>query len=348
MKKLTLLVLAIATIACKNEPKNYATFSGKITNKNSDSIIVQTRSYSKTIKVNDDGTFSDTLHVETGIHSFYDGKELSSVFLKNGFDIYLTLDTKAFDESIKYTGTGSEHSNFLVKNALLREELLDIDKLSNLEDMEAVEKEFNTIDAKLNEFYNSNTQVDTSITNRLKTTIKPMLGSYKNYLAQGIALKKELPKGSASPTFDNYENYNGDTTSLEDLKGKYVYIDVWATWCGPCIAEIPSLKELEKTYHGKNIAFVSLSVDDGRSYKGETQEESMALAKEGWKKMIAEKELGGVQIIAPEGWKSKFVQDYKITGIPRFILVDPDGNVVSPDAPRPSSEGIKKLLAELI
>ncbi|MFK8059036.1 MAG: TlpA family protein disulfide reductase [Polaribacter sp.] len=72
---------------------------------------------------------------------------------------------------------------------------------------------------------------------------------------------KALASGSPSPKFNGYENNAGGKTSLEDLKGKYVYIDVWATWCGPCIAEIPSLKKVEKDFHNKNIEFVSISID---------------------------------------------------------------------------------------
>ncbi|MCF7560677.1 TlpA family protein disulfide reductase [Sabulilitoribacter multivorans] len=346
MKKLLILSLAIAIIACKEEPKDYASLSGKITNKNSDSITISTRTYSKTIKVNEDGTFNDTLKVETGVHTFYDGTEATSVFLKNGFDLNITLDTKKFDKSVEFTGIGAEHSDFLAKNRLLQQELLDLDALRNL-DMVGLENELNNIESKLSDFYASNSQIDTSITNVLKKNLKPMLGSYKNYLAGSIILKTELPKGSPSPSFEDYENYKGGTTSLSDLKGKYVYVDVWATWCGPCKAEIPSLKKLEKDYHGKNIQFVSLSVDDGRGYRAETKEEAATLAKEGWKAMIKEKELGGIQIIAPEGWQSQFVRDYKINGIPRFLLIDPEGNIVSPDAPRPSSESITKLFTEL-
>ena len=341
MKKLLLLTAAIAIIACKQEPKDYVALSGKIIDKNSDSVVVRSRTFSKTIKVNDDGTFSDTLKVETGVYNFYDGNESTNIFLKNGFDITVTLDTKEFDETVKYSGTGAEHSNFLAKNNLMQEELLNLDALGHL-DMTELESRFGKIKTELTEFYNANKDIDTSIINSLSKNIDPMLNYYKGYLAESIALKTELPKGAPSPTFDAYENYNGGTTSLSDLKGKYVYIDVWATWCGPCKAEIPSLKALEKQYHDKNIQFVSLSIDDDRSHGG-----SWDKAREDWKAMIADKELSGVQLFAPNGWQSPFVLDYKIKGIPRFILIDPNGNIVTPDAPRPSSPELTELFASL-
>ncbi len=145
---------------------------------------------------------------------------------------------------------------------------------------------------------------------------------------------KDLTKGNPSPTFVNYENHKGGTTSLADLKGKYVYVDVWATWCGPCKAEIPSLKKVEKEYHGKNIAFVSTSVD-------------VANAHQKWVDMVNKEELGGIQLIADKDWKSQFVVDYGINGIPRFILIDPVGNIVSADAPRPSDPKLKELFDSL-
>lgn len=142
-----------------------------------------------------------------------------------------------------------------------------------------------------------------------------------------------LMKGNASPTFD-YENFKGGNSTLEDFKGKYVYIDVWATWCGPCKAEIPSLKAKEAKYHDSNIEFVSISIDNKKAY-------------EAWRNMITEKELGGSQLIADNDWKSDFVQDYKINGIPRFILIDPEGKIVSADAPRPSNDKLDEMFKDL-
>ena len=143
-----------------------------------------------------------------------------------------------------------------------------------------------------------------------------------------------LSKGQPSPKFVNYENHKGGTTSLDDLKGKYVYVDVWATWCGPCIRQIPFLKEIENKYHDKNIVFVSMSVDAENDH-------------DKWKQMVEEKELGGIQLFADNSSKSQFYTEYGIVGIPRFILIDPEGNIVDSGAPPPSSSNLVKLFDEL-
>ena len=64
MKKIIYILTVLVIVSCSNEPKDYVTLSGKITDKSSDSVVVRTRTYSKTIAVNEDGTFSDTLKVE--------------------------------------------------------------------------------------------------------------------------------------------------------------------------------------------------------------------------------------------------------------------------------------------
>ena len=153
-------------------------------------------------------------------------------------------------------------------------------------------------------------------------------------IAKSYNALKVLAKGNPSPKFVNYENNAGGKTSLDDLKGKYVYIDVWATWCGPCKAEIPFLQKVEKQYHGKNIEFVSISIDTAKDH-------------EKWKKMVKEKELGGVQLFADNDWKSKFVEGYLIKGIPKFILLDPSGNIVTANAPRPSNKKLIDLFNDL-
>jgi thiol-disulfide isomerase/thioredoxin len=143
-----------------------------------------------------------------------------------------------------------------------------------------------------------------------------------------------VSQGKPSPKFVDYENYEGGTTSLDDLKGKYVYVGVWATWYAPCEVEIPFLKELEKKYQGKNIEFVSVSVDKATDH-------------EKWKKMIEENEMAGIQLFADNANESEFVTKYLIKTIPHYILIDPDGNIVNSNAPKPSEGKLINMLNKL-
>ena len=156
---------------------------------------------------------------------------------------------------------------------------------------------------------------------------------YINEFEKTVATLKKLKSGNVAPTF-NYPDINGEMISSESLKGKVIYIDVWATWCSPCIYEIPYLNKLEEELHKEEIAFVSISVDDNKD-------------KEAWKKMVKEKELGGYQLYAKGGWESKIIEDYVIQGIPYFIIIDKEGKLVEIFATRPSNPETKEKLLEL-
>ncbi len=104
------------------------------------------------------------------------------------------------------------------------------------------------------------------------------------------------------------------------------------------VLEIPSLKKVEALYHNKNIEFVSISIDvkDRPVYNYDK-----------WRQMIEEKSLGGVQLFADNAWNSKFTKAFVINSIPRFLLIGPDGNIVSGDAPRPSDQKLIELFDSL-
>jgi len=158
------------------------------------------------------------------------------------------------------------------------------------------------------------------------TVNKQIAESNNKWLERKFSIDNMPQEGEAAIDF-TYPDKDGNEFSLASFKGNLIYVDVWATWCGPCKAEIPSLQKLEKEYHEQNITFLSVSVDTD---------------KDAWLKMVKEKELGGTQLWA-DGW-SKITKDYAIFGIPRFMLFSGEGNVISTNAPRPSSEEIKGLL----
>jgi len=94
------------------------------------------------------------------------------------------------------------------------------------------------------------------------------------------------------------------------------------------------LAKIEEEFKDKNITFLSISVDNKKD-------------EEKWRKMIETKNLHGVQLLADNAIESQFIKDYYILGIPRFILLDKEGNIVSYDAPRPSEERLKDLFNSL-
>lgn len=154
---------------------------------------------------------------------------------------------------------------------------------------------------------------------------------FKGNLSQKFSKIKNLVAGKPSPKFE-YINHKGGKTALDSLKGKYVYIDVWATWCGSCRKELTALQSVEQQFNGNNISFVSISLDKEKDF-------------EKWKALVTEKQLNGFQLFADSSWNSQFVKDFVVESIPRFILLDPDGNIVSADAPHPSDEKLMELLS---
>lgn len=132
-----------------------------------------------------------------------------------------------------------------------------------------------------------------------------------------------------------YRDINGKTITLKQLRGKYVYIDVWATWCGPCKAEIPHLIKLEQSLHGMKIQFVSISVDKQKD-------------RSAWEKYVREKDLKGIQLIVNKDNDNDFIRKLNVYSIPRFILIDPDGKIVDANALRPSDKKLKEQLERLL
>lgn len=155
----------------------------------------------------------------------------------------------------------------------------------------------------------------------------------KNLDEHESGIKKALP---GLPGYEfTYKDIEGKNVSFSDFRGKIVYIDAWATWCGPCRAEIPSLKKLEKEFHGKDIVFVSISLDKSKDT-------------EKWKRFVREKELTGIQLISDDAFNTSLARDYKINSIPRFLLFDKEGKIVDANAKRPSNADLRSQLKGLL
>ncbi len=330
MKKIIslLFTLAIAVVGFAQEKVN---FKADIANRNGDVIYIKDSKNQtvKEINVNEKGVFESSFEVVEGSYTMYDGLEYAQLFLKNGYDLKVKLDAKQFDETLVFKGKGANENNFLAQITALNakvnfEEMLASDEVEFAKKSDALQQSFlNLIDKS---------KLDPTFSEKQKKDLETNINGLKQYYQKSLGNRKM--NDTEAPAFE-YENHAGGKTKLADLKGKYVYIDVWATWCGPCRAEIPFLKTAEEKYHGKNIEFVSISVDVAKDY-------------EKWKTFVTEKQLGGMQLLADNNWNSDFIKAFGINSIPRFILIGPDGKVVDSDASRPSNPKLIEKLDKLL
>lgn len=330
MKKLYFILVAFVLSSVGFAQNSKVNFQAEIANRNGDVIYIRDdKTVIKEIKIDKNNVFMAAFDIKEGMYQMFDGVEYTDLFLKDGYDLKLKMDAKAFDESIKYTGKGAAENNYLAQYTLTESTFKYDDLLA------ADEASFNKmIEVKKNDDIKKleSAKLDSNFITLQKQEMDGAFFGLKQYYNQKLAANKmnNLP----SATFD-YENQKGGKTKLEELKGKYVYIDVWATWCGPCRAEIPFLQKIEEKYKGKNIEFVSISIDVAKDH-------------DKWKNFVAEKQLGGIQLLADKDWKSDFVMSYGINSIPRFILIDPKGVIVKGDAARPSEPQLQELLDSLL
>ena len=125
-----------------------------------------------------------------------------------------------------------------------------------------------------------------------------------------------------------FHDVNGKAYHLADFKGKLLLLDFWASWCAPCKAQIPHMKELEKIYAGKDIVFASISLD---------------ASKEAWLKGVKDEELHNLVLHAEKNFKNAFPVAYGINSIPRFMLIDAEGKIISDNMSKPQNK--KEVMA---
>lgn len=150
---------------------------------------------------------------------------------------------------------------------------------------------------------------------------------YSKLLAEKYKSSTSFAPGNMAPDF-SYVGIDGNMHSLQDYKGKYILLDVWATWCGPCRGEIPHMQKIHNDYKDKNFTIVSVSMDG---------------SKENWEKFLKKADSPWVQLWCEGGWESEICKKYNVRGIPRFVLIDPEGKIMDVDSYRPSINLREKL-----
>ncbi len=141
-------------------------------------------------------------------------------------------------------------------------------------------------------------------------------------------LKRLDQVGRTAPTF-TAQDIEGRTIRSSDYRGKYVLLDFWATWCGPCVAELPRLQEAYRTYHAAGLEIVGISLDETR----EPVVDFVKARKVPWPQ------------VQGAGGASDMVQSFGVVSIPATYLIDPEGTIIRLDL---RGKALDEALARLL
>ena len=148
-------------------------------------------------------------------------------------------------------------------------------------------------------------------------------------IEQQAAAEKLLAVGQPFPAFAEKDT-SGQPLVLANFKGKVVLVDFWATWCGPCVAELPNVIAAYGKYHGKGFEIVGVSLDKDKAKLDA---------------FVAEQKMTWAQYFDGQGWQNKLGQQYGINSIPATFLLDRDGKIIAKNL---RGEALDKKLASLL
>lgn len=276
-----------------------------------------------------DDTYTVFTPITRGFFTVFMGTQQLKLYLEPDYKTEITAKRYDLTGTAVYSGSGAEENRWMYMKRKYDDALI--------EQLESSGKDFEHMKTLLN-------QRDHDLTARLKDN---KLGyNFKQIMKSQVDsetrfMRRELTSRMATDEFTGKPcpsvvllQPDGAKKNIQEFKGKYVYIDLWATWCGGCIMEQPYFEELAKAFEAKNIVFVKISVDDKKCL-------------EKWKQAIADEPKGIVQLKSENGFKNDLLNKLEIQSIPRYILLAPDGTILNADAPRPSEDKAVDMLNEL-
>ena len=310
-----------------------------------------------TVKITENGTFN--FDGETAEPSFYrvtvDQRDGVILVLAKGTDVKLEADAKNLNLSSKIEG--SEDSNLFqelnkmvnekqAKEMELQQRFVQANSEGNTAEVEKIRAEFKTLQDNLKNFLAKHPASVVSTFGTL-TLIDPM-NDFAFADSMSTLYSKNLPNSKYTKELDErlkgmrstavgqrapeitLPTPDGGSASLSSLRGKYVLIDFWASWCGPCRKENPNVVRMYNEYKDKGFEIFGVSLDQNRDK---------------WLKAIADDKLTWPHVSDLKGWESAAAGLYNITAIPQTLLLDKEGRIIAKNL---RGKDLENKLAEVL
>ncbi|QZT35667.1 TlpA family protein disulfide reductase [Halosquirtibacter xylanolyticus] len=338
LQQITLLFAILMLASCdKTPPKDCALLTIKTEDSSLKEIRARIGRKVKVLKRDSNGEFCDTIH-----------------FKKQNSDQVLLFANKTIrfvyiekNKSVVMNVTGDNLSLATFDKDLAKENNLftEVDKELNqykdkVEMIETIEEAKEEVDKFVKEYESKGTLIskDPIYKRVVKMTVGnnaaiTILFPVQDRIRHQRLTVGDLSKGKPAPKFVNYENYSGGKISMEDLKGKYLLVEISSSNCGACRKQVAPLKEIEKRYKDKNITYVNIDLAQKRHH-------------DRWMKRVKKEKLSGVHLFA--NGDDELMKAYATNSFPTFILIDPQGNIVTANAPKPTNPKLIELLDPLL
>lgn len=360
MKKYLIPLFLVFFVACSTQKKDGYKISGEIIGKTPALAYLKTVDEGKDVVIDSSGfkngkfTFEGVVELPEMYYIAIGDEKTNRFFVENA-EIFVKANIDSLSKAtIDGSKTQDQYLAYLTAaNAFDMELMKTYNQMKSTED-EALGK---SLVMKLDSLYNAKTAfTKTYVKANTSSVVAPFLISrsliyyleleeleeyvnlldtqlsssvYTKALVKRVELLRNLQPGMPAPEFTQ-NNTKGEAVSLSDFKGKYLLIDFWASWCGPCRRANPEVLRVYNKYKGKNFTILGISMDEN---------------KEAWLKAIEDDKLEWEQVSTLEGWKNPVGKLYAVNGIPHAVLIDAEGNIVKRGI---QAEDLDELLKDLL